>query len=264
MQNKNLVETKEEDFLTADQNIPGQNFVCLSFVSPEKIIKQKQVYKLLNFIKEKYKIDKTYEEMDEDYKCFLVNNNDKLERKYFEDNDYHTSVRGLKVRGVYDTQREAANRAKFLRKLDPNHNVFVGQVGFWLPWDPDPFDVQEQEYLETELNTLMKSKKENELKKDMHFQEEKAKRVQDAIKYGKKIPEGKFEDELYKDDPWTKKQKEQSKEKENSKDNSDESKENENSKDNSNESNNESKSSNDLSKEDEDELNKAIKELESN
>ena len=33
-------------------------------------------------------------------------------------------------------------RAKMLRKMDPNHNVFVGQVGFWLPWDPDPFDVQ--------------------------------------------------------------------------------------------------------------------------
>ena len=50
-------------------------------------------------------------------------------------------------------------RAKTLRKLDVNHNVFVGQVGFWLPWDPDPFDVQEMEYMETELNTLMKSKK---------------------------------------------------------------------------------------------------------
>ena len=50
--NKNVVETKEEDFLTPYQSIPGQNYVCLSFVSPEKYLKQKQVYKLLHFLKE--------------------------------------------------------------------------------------------------------------------------------------------------------------------------------------------------------------------
>ena len=37
--------------------------------------------------------------------------------------------------------------------------MFLQTVGFWLPWDPDPFDIQEMEYMETELNTLMKSKK---------------------------------------------------------------------------------------------------------
>ena len=61
--NKNLIDTKEEDFLTSDQNVPGQNFVCLSFISPEKILKDKHIYKLLQFVKEKYKIDKTYEDL---------------------------------------------------------------------------------------------------------------------------------------------------------------------------------------------------------
>lgn len=206
--NKNVVETKEEDFLTPDQSIPGQNYVCLSFVSPEKYLKQKQVYKLLHFLKEKYNIEKTYTELDEEYKSYLVNANSKLEKKFYEENNFHTSVRGLKIRGVYDTQREAKMRAKTLRKLDVNHNVFVGQVGFWLPWDPDPFDVQEMEYMETELNTLMKSKKENEMKKNLHFQQEKQARVEDAMKYGKETPKENFEDGLYKDDPWTKRQKE--------------------------------------------------------
>ena len=32
----------EEDFLTVDHKAPGQNFVCLSFISPEKIIKQER------------------------------------------------------------------------------------------------------------------------------------------------------------------------------------------------------------------------------
>ena len=162
----------------------------------------------MHFIKEKYKLEKTYNELDEDFKNYLVNANAKLEKKFYEENDFHTSVRGLKIRGVYDTQREAKMRAKTLRKLDVNHNVFVGQVGFWLPWDPDPFDVQEMEYMESELNTLMKSKKENEMKKNLHFQQEKQARVEDAMKYGKDIPKQNFEDELYKDDPWSKRQKE--------------------------------------------------------
>ena len=34
----------KEDFLEVDQNIPGQNYVCLSFVSPEKILKEKEVF----------------------------------------------------------------------------------------------------------------------------------------------------------------------------------------------------------------------------
>ena len=71
--NNKVVKTSEEDFLTADQNVPGQNYVCLSFVSPEKILKQKEVFKMLSFIKEKYKIDKKYEDLDEDYKSYLVN-----------------------------------------------------------------------------------------------------------------------------------------------------------------------------------------------
>ena len=33
-----------EDYLEVDNPIPGQNFVCLSFVSPEKILKQKNTF----------------------------------------------------------------------------------------------------------------------------------------------------------------------------------------------------------------------------
>ena len=36
--------TKEEDFLEADQSIPGQKYVCLSFVSPEDILKKKDIF----------------------------------------------------------------------------------------------------------------------------------------------------------------------------------------------------------------------------
>ena len=40
-------------------------------------------------------------------------------------------------------------------------------VGKWLPWDPEPSQVGEQEYAEEKLNSLMKNYKENEEAKDL-------------------------------------------------------------------------------------------------
>ena len=34
----------KEDFLEVDQSVPGQNYVCLSFLSPENVLKQKEMY----------------------------------------------------------------------------------------------------------------------------------------------------------------------------------------------------------------------------
>ena len=42
---------KVEDFLSVDNPIPGQNFVCLSFVSPDKILPQKNTFFIHNFLK---------------------------------------------------------------------------------------------------------------------------------------------------------------------------------------------------------------------
>ena len=42
------------------------------------------------------------------------------------------------------------------------HNIYVAEVGKWLAWDPNPNDVQEQEYAEDQLNELMRAYKKNE------------------------------------------------------------------------------------------------------
>ncbi len=70
-------------------------------------------------------------------------------------------VRGLKVRGVYGTREEADKQAKSLQSDDPDFHVFVGEVGKWLPWDPDPNSATDQEYREEELQKLMESYKKN-------------------------------------------------------------------------------------------------------
>jgi hypothetical protein len=94
-------------------------------------------------------------------------------------------MRGLKVRGVYGTLKEAQVRAEVLRRKDPTFDVFVGQVGYWLPWDPENKDkVEDQEYMEGELNTLMKKYKENQQKKDEFWAQEKERRVELARKEG--------------------------------------------------------------------------------
>ena len=193
----------KEDFLSVDPPIPGQKFVCLSFVSPEKVLEDKHLYYMWHYerhlqskieelngkLKEALNSDDTGVEVNKTDPCsfkqfkemfldFEYAQHNNIEEKFYELNDFTTTVRGLKVRGVYDTMKEADFRAKQLRSRDPSHHVFRGQVGAWLPWDPNPDDIENQEYAEEELNTLMKKKKENEINKNLHWEEEKRQKME--------------------------------------------------------------------------------------
>ena len=77
--------------------------------------------------------------IDDDYKNFLDKQEDKLNESFNREHAFQTSVRGLKIRGVYSTQDEAEERCKKLREHDPNHDIYVGPVGVWVPWDPDAY-----------------------------------------------------------------------------------------------------------------------------
>jgi len=247
---------EREEYLEADKEVPGQKFACLSFLSPENVLANKDLYFFNAFLKDwevQYKIKATesflMEEVrkvtaalskcedlladvtskvedksvtltdlsgatdlfkktrtslaqnasddlekfvkanmndfkdvtiQEEFETFMFKNRKKLEDEFFAKNSFRTTVRGLKIRGSYDTFEEASHRAKSLQKLDPSFNVFVAQVGFWLPWDPAATDVSKQEYAEDQLNTLMKSYKDNESKKDEFFEEQKRSRLQGA------------------------------------------------------------------------------------
>ena len=106
------------------------------------------------------------------YDEYLYANKTKLEDAFYVKNEFRTTVRGLKIRGTYSSQEEAVARSKKLQRQDTLHNIFVGEVGKWLPWDPEPSDVKEQEYAEDQLNTLMKKYKENEEQRES-FQRER-------------------------------------------------------------------------------------------
>jgi hypothetical protein len=109
-------------------------------------------------------INKT--KIKEDFENFMYKNREKIEDEYYTANKFQTTVRGLKVRGSYSTKDEASARAKKLQKSDPIHNIYVADVGKWLPWDPTPSEIKEQEYANDELNKLMKSYNENQDKRD--------------------------------------------------------------------------------------------------
>jgi hypothetical protein len=263
----------QETWLEQDKEIPGQKYVCLSFLSPEKVLANKDIYFYSKFLEnyeveykvqasEKFLMDQItsvtkaiakvedlvanaeqmmkeaqnkvvdvsgapvattpsdeprkwnvqcVEELQsvragltrgaaddlavyvkenmrdfketkiqEAFDNFMFKNRKKLEEEFFARNDFKTTIRGLKVRGVYDTYQEASARAKTLQKIDPYFNVYVGQMGFWLPWDPEPSEVADQEYAEEQLNSLMKNYKQNEQQKEELYEEDKRQRMAGA------------------------------------------------------------------------------------
>ena len=253
-----MPEHDEEDFLTEDPEISSQKVVLLSFLSPEKILADKDLYFFTDFMNDYnlqwrtsrfegwlaeqvnglntkiealagkleaaipeqpeqpeqpdvsgalvtpqsaakelrqnlFRVDRLIEEyqdftrknqreiqtstIQEDYQTFMYKNEDKLEEVFFKKNDFHTTMRGIKVRGVYSSTDEAQARAKRLQKSDPSFNIYLGHVGKWMAWEPNPDKVGDQEYANEQLNTLMKKYRENEENREVFYNEQKKTRM---------------------------------------------------------------------------------------
>lgn len=215
------------DLCDEDPPIAGQKFACISFVSPEKTLKKREVYLFDQFIKQwefsksmeryfdfvhfiayKYNLkvetliddfnDFVKEETDklkktgieDDYKNFMDKQEEKLNEQFNREHSFQTSVRGLKIRGSFPTQEEAEMKCKKLREQDPNHDIFVGPVGVWVPWDPDAYKTGRVEHLEEELNALHKEKLKNEEMAKKEFEERvretKKKAIMENVEKAKK------------------------------------------------------------------------------
>lgn len=243
---------KTQVFLEGDEEIRGQKYVCLSFLTPNRgILRNKDLFffsKFMEFYEMDHKISatesfimKTFNnmqgtlsdvEMDlrnaqfddvsgaqatvialsekltklrgtigrltttdldahvkahlsdyresaivESYEKYMIKNRQRLEDEFHKQKNFQTTMHGLKVRGIYSNQEQANARAKALNKKDPYFNVYVADVGEWLPWDPDPDDVKDQEYQSDDLNKLMKSYRENAEKRDEFFEEDKRQKM---------------------------------------------------------------------------------------
>lgn len=221
------INPKYIDLCDEDPPIAGQKFACLSFISPEKILKQREMFLFDEFLKQwdfKKSMDKFFdflhfmafkyglnvenvikdytdfieeegpklkeEGAEVDFKNFVDKNEDQLMLKFNRAHEFQTSVRGLKIRGVFPTQDEAEMKAKKIRESDPNHDILVGPVGLWLPWDPDAYKTGRIEFMEDELNQLHSEKIKNEARAKEEFEkrvkESKKKAIEENIKKAEK------------------------------------------------------------------------------
>jgi len=201
------INSKYIDLLDEDKSVAGQKFACISFISPEKVIKQREMFEFEQFLKQ-WDMNKSLEKfnhflsflsykynlkmddlstdlqefckeekdnlflttLEDDYKTFLDTNEERMNEEFRKQHDFQTNVRGLKIRGSYPTQQEAELRCKMLREVDPNHDVYVGPVGTWIPFHPEAYKTGRVEYLEDELNQIMNEKEKNEKTAKVEFE----------------------------------------------------------------------------------------------
>lgn len=142
-----------------------------SFLRVDRLVEEFQEYKRKNLA------ELTKSTLNEEYETFMFNNSTKLEEEFFAKNNFRTTIRGIKVRGVFSSEAEAGARAKRLQKSDPNFNIYQGCVGKWMAWEPDPNKVGDQEYANDQLNTLMKKYRENEESREVFYNEQKNTRI---------------------------------------------------------------------------------------
>ena len=194
------------DLLNEYPVIPSQLYGCYSFVSPEKIIKQKEVFFFEQFVKQwnfnksvsqfsdflqfvsfKYnlKVDNLLEDFKQfvqeeenvlkaidvqgDFSTFLDKNEDKLTEIFQKEHGFQTSVRGFVNIGNFPTTEEAERYAKQIRESVPHHDILVGRNFVWTPLDPDAYKTGRIEFMEDELNQLHHEKLKNEKKAKEDF-----------------------------------------------------------------------------------------------
>jgi hypothetical protein len=157
--NEHAVELEKKDQFEAAEICRKNN------LSIESIMSSYQSYVQKN----KSEINKTT--IVNAYDDFMYANKTKLEEQFYEINKFQTSIRGVKIRGVFGNTKEAEIKARKLQQKDKYHNIFMAEVGKWTPWDPAPHEVKDQSYNNDQLNTLMKSYKENEDSREQYFEE---------------------------------------------------------------------------------------------
>jgi len=177
----NIDTEQKEDYLDVDDPIAGQNYACLSFVSPEALIQKREAFNVSKFLQSYCKEQELeFKDVYSKYEDFSYKFSDKLQRDFDEQNKFQTSMRGVKVRGVYDTRQAAESRAKKLSTSDSSFHVFVGQVGYWLPWDPNADGVQDEVFQNSQLNDMMDKYQENNVSRDIFYDEQKREKVKAA------------------------------------------------------------------------------------
>ena len=224
------------DYLDEDPEVPTQKYCIVSFISPEKVIKNKEEFyfekfvewmdyewkikgleNFMAFLSKKYslKIDDLLKDASdfvsvrkeevkktdirEQYQIFLLKNEKDLQEMYDNTVEFRTNIRGVKVRRAFPTVEEAQVFSKVLQRRYPKDNLYIGKVGAWLPWDPSEHLMPEVEYAEKELNELMRKYKENEANKEMFFAEQREESIKAQKEENEKRRKANAEEKAWED-----------------------------------------------------------------
>ncbi len=155
------------DYLSEDEEISSQRYVCVSFASITNDMKNEFVEDIAG----QTNVPKETVET-------IVN-------KWCEKEH---PKRAVKIRGSAGSTEEILKRAEKVRSMDENFHIFTCEVGKWLCFDPDPEMVEDENYMESQLNELVKGYKQNKLKTKVFFEQRQRELMEKAIAEG--TPEG--------------------------------------------------------------------------
>ena len=198
------------DYLREDVPIPSQKFACVSFVEPtdQELVTDQEAFiatKFLTSFLADHKVATEFvategeDKVTDQIREHLDLSYDNVKSSFYQFRKLHlqqlqsdfeavditregNTMRGLKVRGTFPSHSMAQQKAKELRQFEPAFDVFVTQVGFWVPFNPQNLADVDAEYDEDALNNLVKSKVEEDEKRQLAYEHRKMEMMAAAAK----------------------------------------------------------------------------------
>lgn len=94
-------------------------------------------------------------------------------------------VWGLKIRGVAGSIEEAKKLSQKILRIDNNYDIYTVDIGKFFPLVVNPLEINNVEYQNEQLNTLIKNYLENRETANDFWHKRKSEMIQEAIKEGK-------------------------------------------------------------------------------
>jgi hypothetical protein len=94
-------------------------------------------------------------------------------------------VWGIKIRGVAGSIEEAKRLSQKILRIDNNYDIYTVDIGKFFPLVVNPLEINNVEYQNEQLNTLIKNYLENRETANDFWHKRKSEMIQEAIKEGK-------------------------------------------------------------------------------
>jgi hypothetical protein len=202
--------SSDYDWIDEDEVINDQKFVVVSFCEPEiETLSKKETFVFSEFIKEclredataeKYRVNfskVTPEKLVQLYNDFKTENDDYLAEELKRVYPDVVFERALKIRGAYKSQNKAQDRINFLKKYDRIHNIYMCEVGKWVPYNPPAAAIENHETSNVHLNRMLAEKRKNQTEAKEFYERERQERIKQcaevADERNKKIRDNDFD-----------------------------------------------------------------------